>query len=257
MSSKMSNDPVKPATPIQRGFEYEVRLAVSIPLTWALLLKTASKHHYDARCHTAGDHGVINGLYNTALDSEWPSTYPVTWSDLDLTTKVAEQLEYHTFDHALVRAIRAWLRETMDAITRQGHACMGLPGSNGPDDEELTDDSPNEPPSVPTHAEAVERQRASVHAIASPSDLEHMASGKGGGTRAMSDGRKPDPIDEAPRCLAYIEADFESLRRGGSCRTAVCRCGWKGPQRGSLELAADDALLHERSDMHLVLGVST
>ena len=53
------------------------------------------------------------------------------------------------------------------------------------------------------------------------------------------------------RHLAYIEADFESLRRGGSCRTATCICGWKGPQRGTLELAADDALTHERS--HVVV----
>ena len=120
--------------PIQRGFEYEVRLAVSIPLAWAALLKAASKHHYDHRCNEAGRHGVINGLYNTACDSEYPSNYPVTWRDLDLTTKVAEQLEYHTNDHVLVRAIRAWLRETMGAIARQRDACMKLPGSS----EDLT-----------------------------------------------------------------------------------------------------------------------
>ena len=54
------------------------------------------------------------------------------------------------------------------------------------------------------------------------------------------------------RHLAYIEPDLESLRRGGSCRTAVCRCGWRGPERVTLELAVDDALLHERSDMHIV-----
>lgn len=55
----------------------------------------------------------------------------------------------------------------------------------------------------------------------------------------------PPPVDT--RHLAYVEADFESLRRGGSCRTATCLCGWKGPQRATLELAADDALMHERS----------
>jgi hypothetical protein len=27
----------------------------------------------------------------------------------------------------------------------------------------------------------------------------------------------------------------------------MCLCGWEGPQRGTLELAADDALTHERS----------
>ena len=123
-------------TPIQRGFRYEVSLYVSIPLAWATVLKAASKHHYDHRCKAEGDHGVINGLFNTACDSEWPSIYPVTWSDLDITTKVAEQLEYHTTDHELVRAIRAWLRETKDAIANQRNACMELPGTRRPDDNE-------------------------------------------------------------------------------------------------------------------------
>lgn len=115
--------------PIQRGFTYEVRLHVSIPLAWAAMLKESAKHHYDYKCKAAGDHGVINGLYNTACDSEFPSTLPVTWSDLDLTAKVAEQLAYHTADRGLIRAIRAWLRETMDAISHQRAACMELPGT--------------------------------------------------------------------------------------------------------------------------------
>lgn len=117
------------SVPIQRGFKYEVSLYVSIPLAWAALLKDASKHHYDHRCNEAGHRGVINGLFNTALDGEFPSIFPVTWSDLDLTTKVAEQLEYHTTDHTLIRAIRAWLRETKDEISRQREACMLLPGT--------------------------------------------------------------------------------------------------------------------------------
>jgi hypothetical protein len=117
------------ATQIQRGFEYEVRLAVSIPLAWATLLKAASKHHYDARCNEAGHHGVVNGLFNTACDSEWPSTYRASWRDLDLITKVAEQLEYHTNDHALIHSIRSWLRQTKDAIEKQHLACTELPGS--------------------------------------------------------------------------------------------------------------------------------
>lgn len=123
------------STPIQRGFKYEVSLYVAIPLAWATLLKAASKHHYDLRCNEAGHHGVINGLYNTALGSEWASVYPVTWSDLDLTTKIAEQLEYHTTDHTLIRAIRAWLRQTMDTIARQRNACMELPGTYRPSDD--------------------------------------------------------------------------------------------------------------------------
>ena len=112
--------------PIQRGFEYEVRLAVSIPIAWATLLKEASKHHYDYKCRDTGKHGTVNGLYNTACDGEWPSTVAVSWSDLDLTTKVAEQLEYHTTDHALIRAIREWLRKTMAAISHQRNACIRL-----------------------------------------------------------------------------------------------------------------------------------
>jgi len=118
-----------PVTPIQRGFKYEVRLYVSIPLAWAQLLKTVSRHHYDYRCRAEGDHGVINGLFNTACDSETPSIYPVTWADLDITAKVAEQLEYHTNDHTLIRAIWTWLRETQNAIMRQHAACMELPGT--------------------------------------------------------------------------------------------------------------------------------
>jgi len=125
----VSNDSGERPAPIQRGFQYEVSLYVSIPLAWATLLKVSSNHHYDHRCNEAGHHGVINGLFNTACDSEYPSAYPVTWSDLDLTTKVAEQLEYHTSDHELIREIRAWLRATMAAITSQYNLCMELPGS--------------------------------------------------------------------------------------------------------------------------------
>jgi len=29
-------------------------------------------------------------------------------------------------------------------------------------------------------------------------------------------------------------------------------CDWKGPERGTLELAVDDALLHERSEFEIV-----
>ena len=123
------------STPIQRGFRYEVSLYVSIPLAWATVLKDSSKHHYDLRCNEAGHHGVINGLFNTACDSEYPSIYPVTWRDLDLTTKVAEQLEYHTTDHVMIRAIRAWLRATMDAIANQRNVCMELPGTHQPDED--------------------------------------------------------------------------------------------------------------------------
>lgn len=56
---------------------------------------------------------------------------------------------------------------------------------------------------------------------------------------AMVDGR-PD------RHVARVESDQESIRRGGSCRTAACSCGWVGPQRSSLALAVDDATTHEK-----------
>jgi len=125
--------------PIQRGFEYEVRLAVSIPLTWANLLKQASQHHYDYKCRETGKQGVINALYNTAFDGEWPSTYPVSFSDLNLVSKVAEQLHHHTEDHLLVLVIRAWLQDTMEAIVKQREVCMELPGTTEKDFPELSD----------------------------------------------------------------------------------------------------------------------
>jgi hypothetical protein len=61
--------------------------------------------------------------------------------------------------------------------------------------------------------------------------------------------RKDLVSNEHTRHLAYVEADFESIGRGGSTRTATCLCGWKGPQRATLELAADDALMHERTNI--------
>jgi hypothetical protein len=117
------------ALPIRRGFEYEVRLAVSIPIAWADLLKQAAQHHYDYKCRETGDRGVVNGLYNTALDGPWPSTIAVSWRDLDLVAKVAEQLQHHTKDHLLVLAIRAWLQDSKDAINEQLDLCVKLPGS--------------------------------------------------------------------------------------------------------------------------------
>lgn len=46
-----------------------------------------------------------------------------------------------------------------------------------------------------THAEALAAMQRSRDEIASPADLAHLRSGKGGSTRAMSEGRKPDAID--------------------------------------------------------------
>lgn len=117
------------AVPLQFGFEYEVKLAVSLPLAWATLLKEASKHHYDARCREIGERGVVNGLYNTAQGGPLESNYAVSFSDLNIVSKVAEQLHYHTKDGLLVLAIRAWLHDTMEALSKQRELCMKLPGS--------------------------------------------------------------------------------------------------------------------------------
>jgi hypothetical protein len=40
-------------------------------------------------------------------------------------------------------------------------------------------------------------------------------------------------------------------------RMANCHCGWNGPQRATIELAADDALIHEESDHHVVKKPAT
>ena len=120
------------AAPIQRGFEYTVRLAVAIPCAWAQLLKQAAEHHYDYKCRETGKQGVVNALCNTAVDGEWPSTYPVSFSDLNLVSKVAEQLHHHTDDARLMLAIHVWLHDTMEALNKQRELCMTLPGSAEP-----------------------------------------------------------------------------------------------------------------------------
>lgn len=123
------------AAPLQYGFEYEVRLAVSIPFAWAQLLKLAAENHYDYKCRESGKQGVVNALYNTAIartdeDGDWlGGNHPVSWPDLDRVMKIAEQLHHHTKDHELIFAINKWLHETMDAISAQRALCMKLPGS--------------------------------------------------------------------------------------------------------------------------------
>ena len=127
----MSEDPVN-AAPIQYGFEYEVKLAVSIPMAWAELLKQAAKHHYDYKCRESGDRGAVNGLYNTSQGGPLQSNRAVTFSDLDLVSKVAEQLHHHTKDRMLVLTIRAWLQDSLEAISKQRELCMKLPDSAEP-----------------------------------------------------------------------------------------------------------------------------
>lgn len=48
------------------------------------------------------------------------------------------------------------------------------------------------------------------------------------------------------RHVSSVINDAESFRRGGSTRIAACTCGWIGPQRSTMELAADDAIEHEK-----------
>lgn len=118
-----------PIAPVLLGFEYEVRIAVKIPLVWAELLKLAAKHHYDYKCRESGERGVVNALYNTAQGGTFECSRAVSWSDLDLVMKVAEQLRYHTKDFALIGTINKWIHETLGAIARQRRICMQLPGS--------------------------------------------------------------------------------------------------------------------------------
>lgn len=101
--------------PIDHGFEYEVRLAVAIPLPWATALREAALSHYDAKCREVGMHGVINGLFNVATWNEKEpgsaSTHPVTWRDCDTMVKVMEQSSSYT------SAIRQWLQSVTTRIT--------------------------------------------------------------------------------------------------------------------------------------------
>lgn len=62
-----------------------------------------------------------------------------------------------------------------------------------------------------------------------------------------SDSRRRELRERMNTHVASIDVDYEAVRRGGSCRTAVCTCGWVGPERATLEMAADDAMEHERS----------
>lgn len=59
------------------------------------------------------------------------------------------------------------------------------------------------------------------------------------------------PHVTARRHVTGVGVDFKSVRRGGSTRTASCICGWRGVQRATMEMAADDAVIHER-DAHLL-----
>ncbi|HSN25112.1 MAG TPA: hypothetical protein VLT45_02470 [Kofleriaceae bacterium] len=62
----------------------------------------------------------------------------------------------------------------------------------------------------------------------------------------------PVVLKPTGRHIAYVDPIVESTSRGGTSRVGACSCGWRGPERSTLELAADDALQHEGSGMHVV-----
>lgn len=112
-------------TPISKGFEYRVRLAVSIPIAWGEFLRVVAANHYDYKCRESAKAGVVNALCNTACDSEWPSSYPVDWGDLDLLAKIMEQAPYHARTEQSTEAaaaIDAWIRQTKTQITARADA---------------------------------------------------------------------------------------------------------------------------------------
>lgn len=103
---------IQTPSPVYRGFEYRVRLAVSIPQAWAEFLRAVALQHYDLRCQESARCGIVNALRNTACDSEHPSSFPVGWRDLDLLAKIMEQARYHAISgqaQARVVEINAWI----------------------------------------------------------------------------------------------------------------------------------------------------
>ena len=52
------------------------------------------------------------------------------------------------------------------------------------------------------------------------------------------------------RHVTGVRVHEDSVDRGGSTRNAECVCGWCGPERGTMELAADDAVAHESEEQH-------
>ncbi len=47
--------------------------------------------------------------------------------------------------------------------------------------------------------------------------------------------------------ITSVRIIAESIARGESARKATCTCGWAGPERATMTLAADDANQHESS----------
>lgn len=112
--------------PVFKGFEYRVRLAVSIPIAWGNFLRIVAIRHYDYKCRESAKDGVVNALCNTACDGEFSSSYPVEWGDLDLLAKIMEQAHYYTRDGLLTgdiaAVIDAWIRQTKTLLTARADA---------------------------------------------------------------------------------------------------------------------------------------
>lgn len=93
--------------PLDCGFEYDIKLKVCLPLTWASFIKKVAENHYDAAVKTSADRGPINGLYNCAFWTEernaTPSDHedyglaighPISLRDLDTICKAMEPARY-------------------------------------------------------------------------------------------------------------------------------------------------------------------
>lgn len=109
--------------PIAGDFEYEVRLNVAVPLSWAKLLKIVGERHYDYKCREVAKQGIVNALHNVALwneDDEFRadhpelSMHPISWRDCDLMLKILEQARY--VEAAEVLGIKKWVHHTMQQI---------------------------------------------------------------------------------------------------------------------------------------------
>lgn len=112
--------------PIYDGFEYRVRLRVSIPRAWGEFLRIVARHHYDGWCKESARSGVVNGLCNTACDEpEIATRFPVGWRDLDLLAKIMEQAHYHVDSAASqerAQKIDAWIDQAKAWIVAREEA---------------------------------------------------------------------------------------------------------------------------------------
>lgn len=114
---------MKEAEPVFRGFEYNVRLAVSIPLAWAEFLRRAAESHYDYKCRESAKAGVVNALCNTACDGEFASSHPLSWQDFDLLTKIMEQgqaVAISSTSQEIAASVESWIQQSkMRLVARE------------------------------------------------------------------------------------------------------------------------------------------